>query len=100
MALKQCAKALPCPLAEVLGSCLRETKWPSFSVKEAQIVPVHKKDNRIDPNNYSPISFLSVVDKVAGVIWQHLTETQLLSNTQFGFIIRQSTADVPLLSKD
>lgn len=52
---------------------------------EAYVVLTHKKNSRSDLQNYKPISFLSVVDKVferivAEVIYQHLLiDNQLLS---------------------
>ena len=103
--LKHCAMELSGPLCEVFTACLRENKWPS-TWKEAQVVPVHKKNSKTDPSNYRPISLLSVVGKVfeklvAEAICKHLYENHLLSDKQFGFRPGRSTADLLLLlSKD
>ncbi len=99
--LKNCAKELSGPLTTVFQTCLRENKWPS-TWKEARVVPVHKKSLRSEPSNYRPISLLSVVGKVlerlvAGVICQHLSENNLLSDRQFGFRPGRSTSDLLLL---
>uniref|UniRef100_A0A0P4VX79 Uncharacterized protein n=1 Tax=Scylla olivacea TaxID=85551 RepID=A0A0P4VX79_SCYOL len=103
--LKHCARELSAPLTTVFTSCLREKKWPSVW-KEARVVPVHKKNSRSEPNNYRPISLLSVMGKllekiVAAAIYQHLSENHLLSDRQFGFRPGRSTADLLLIiSKD
>ena len=99
--LKQCARELSVPLADIFSACLAEKKWPA-SWKEAYVVPVHKKESKSDPKHYRPISLLSVMGKVfeklvAAVIWQHLNEHQLLSPHQFGFRPGRSTSDLLLL---
>ncbi|XP_063876903.1 uncharacterized protein LOC135109454 [Scylla paramamosain] len=100
--LKHCARELSAPLTTVFTSCLREKKWPTVW-KEARVVPVHKKNSRSEPNNYRPISLLSVMGKllekiVAVAICQHLSENHLLSDRQIGcvkprFVIYASMAD-------
>ena len=59
--LKQCADELTTPLAHI-RQCLMSRVWPSLW-KEARVTPVHMKKQRSEPNNYRPISLLSVVSK-------------------------------------
>lgn len=49
--------------SNVFTACVRETKCPSV-LKEAQVVPVYRKNSRTDPKNHRLISFLLVVGKV------------------------------------
>ncbi|XP_050690070.1 uncharacterized protein LOC126982212 [Eriocheir sinensis] len=102
--LKNCAKELSEPLANIFSVCLEEKKWPA-AWKEANVVPVHKKDSRTDPNHHRPISLLSAMGKVfekmlAAVIGKHLTDNNLLSPYQFGFRAGRSTSDLLLLSQE
>ena len=61
--LKQCADELTTPLVYIFRQCLVYYRiWPSLW-KEARVTPVHKKKQRSEPNNYRPISLLSVVSK-------------------------------------
>ena len=99
--LKKCAHELSGPLTMIFNACLRENKWPTIW-KEARVVPVHKKNSRSDPQNYRPISLLSVVGKVferilAQTITEHLDDNGLLSHKQFGFRHFRSTSDLLLL---
>ena len=99
--LKKCAKELSSPLVTIFASCLEEGKWPA-AWKEANVVPVHKRESRSDPQNYRPVSLLSAVGKafekmVAQTMWSHLNEQQLLSPQQFGFRPNRSTSDLLLL---
>ena len=70
------------------------------------MVPVHKKSSRHKASKYRPISLLSVMGKVleqivTAAICKHLDEDHLLSDRQFGFRPRRSTATLfLLLSKD
>ena len=98
--LKNCAKELSVPLAQIFAACLEEKKWPA-AWKEANVVPVHKKDSRTDPSHYRPISLLSIMGKVfermvAAVLGQHLTDNNLLSPRQYGFRPGRSTSDLLL----
>ena len=60
--LKQCADELTTPLVHIFRQCQVSRVWLSLW-KEARVTPVHKKKQRLEPNNYWPISLLSVVSK-------------------------------------
>jgi len=66
--------------------------------KIADVIPVHKKTNKQDPNNYRPISLLSIISKVMEALinkalWSHINKNRLISNNQFGFRAGHSTTD-------
>jgi len=66
--------------------------------KKANIVPIHKKDDRSMVNNYRPISILPVLSKLMEkVIFKHVYNfvhvNNLLSNHQSGFRPNDSTVN-------
>ena len=69
--------------------------------KTAVISPIFKKGNRNIASNYRPISLMSVICKimesfVKKVIIDHLTNQNLISSKQFGFINGRSSMSQPL----
>ena len=69
--------------------------FPS-ALKIAKVVPVHKKDSKLDFSNYQPISLLSDLDKIleklmyTGIL-KFLNNNTLLHLLQFGFRQNYST---------
>ena len=66
------------------------------------VVAIHKKNSRTDPQNYRPISLLSVLGKtlesiIITKITSYLDAHHLLSLKQFGFRQNRSAADLILL---
>ena len=65
----------------------------------AKVVPVHKKDSKLDCRNYRRISLLSNVEKILKKLMykrvcQFLTENNIIYDLQFGFKQTFSTAHV------
>ena len=63
--------------------------FPDF-LKVANIIPIHKKGEKLDPHNYRPISLLSNISKVyENAIHIRLTnflrKNKVLLSHQFGF---------------
>ena len=63
--------------------------FPS-ALKIAKVVPVHKKDSKLNFSNYRPISLLSSLDKILEKImytkiFQFINNSNLLHPLQFGF---------------
>lgn len=83
------------PLSPVLLACLLENIWSS-AWKEARVIPVvHKKTSRSNPQNYQPISLLSVVAKVFAVVgYRDLKNNNLLLDYQDGLKNGRSTFDL------
>ena len=67
-------------------------------MKTAKVVPIFKKGDRKDINNYRPISLLPILSKPLERIMHNrlnsfLAKHDLLSHSQFGFIKNKSTTD-------
>ncbi len=61
----------------------------------ANVIPIFKKGNTMEPDNYRPISLTSVLCKIMesiikDAITQHLISNNLLSQAQFGFRTKRS----------
>jgi len=66
--------------------------------KIAKVIPIHKKGDTKDFNNYRPISLLPVFSKiiesaVKNQLVSHFERNDIFSKKQFGFRANQSTAD-------
>ena len=62
-ALKCGADQLALPLTTLFNSCIRERKWPS-DWKKGEWVPIHKKDDPLDKENYRPVTIQIALNKV------------------------------------
>ena len=70
--LKKCAKELSEPLALLFNMSFSNGIFPE-SLKLANIIPIHKKDDKTFVNNYRPISLISNIDKIMQkLIYQRL----------------------------
>ncbi len=92
--LKECAEVLAKPLTYICRSSLLEGCLPQCW-KEANVTPVYKKGSRLDTSNYRPVSLTTICCKVMeklirSVMLKHLTENQLLSEQQHGFVYGRS----------
>ncbi|XP_069980217.1 uncharacterized protein [Penaeus vannamei] len=77
-----------------------EQKWPAIW-KQARVVPVHKKKSQALPENYRPISLLSIIGKIyEKILVNRMTSffdsNHLLSSKQFGFRSKRSASDLLL----
>ena len=69
--------------------------FPS-ALKVANIIPIHKKVDKLDCNNYQPISVLSNISKIFEKMMHiqltsFLNKNQVLPSFQFGFRKKHST---------
>ena len=79
-----------------ISSQLSEIFYISFSpgvfpsiLKTAKVIPVHKKDSKLDFSNYIPISLLSNDEKILerlmyNRIYKFLSDNNLMYSLQFG----------------
>lgn len=84
------------PLTYVINLCMVEGIFPN-ELKHAKIIPIHKKGNIDQCDNYRPISILPVVSKVfEGIlknrILNYIYKQELLNANQHGYLKRRSTA--------
>jgi len=82
------------PLAYIFNLSLRTGVFPQ-KLKQCRVIPIFKAGNRLDADNYRPISLLSSISKilekiVAEKLLFHLTENDLLYTHQYGFIPKRS----------
>ena len=83
------------PLAHIFNLSLQNNKFPS-RFKQCRVIPIFKSGNRMECDNYRPISLLSSISKVlekivAEKLLHHLMSNDLLYNFQFGFIPTRTT---------
>ena len=69
--------------------------FPSM-LKGAKLVPVFKKDSKLDYSNYRPISLLLNVEKILEklmyeILYTFLNNNNIIHNSQFGFRQHYST---------
>ena len=93
--LKQMATAIAKPLTSIFNKSLAASKFPSIW-KQANVIPLHKKEARTDPSNYRPVSLLCCLSKVFermvfNALFKHFKDNFLLSVWQSGFIPGAST---------
>lgn len=77
------------PLADLFNKSVESGTYPS-KLKSAKITPIFKSDDSFDPNNYRPISLLSIFNRIfEKLVHSRLTnfieKHNLLNNAQYGF---------------
>ena len=87
--LKICGNSIYNPLQLIFRSCIENGKFPS-KWKKANVVPVHKKDNKQTLKNYRPVSLLPICGKIfERLIYNSLFEffiaNELIFSNQYGF---------------
>ena len=87
--LRECEKEISLPLAIIFSKSISETKIP-LDWKRANVVPIFKKGDKSQVENYRPVSLTSLVCKVLesiikDKIQDFLDEKDLIKNTQHGF---------------
>ena len=93
--LKEGANELASPLCILFNSSLQLGIFPN-SWKIANVIPVHKKNEKNDVKNYRPISLLSIVGKVMErcvfkYVHNFLNDYNLITDCQSGFRPGDST---------
>ncbi len=68
---------------------MKEGKIPK-EWKKANIVPLYKGGNKMEPLNYRPVSLTSIVSKLCEIViknrWvQYLEQENIITEKQFGF---------------
>ena len=62
-ALKDCLSLLPEPLCSMINAFIEEGKFPEHP-KRAHVIPIFRKGDNEDPDNYRPISITTSLAKV------------------------------------
>jgi len=83
------------PLTHIYNLSFTEGCFPD-KLKIAKVIPIYKKKEVFSPNNYRPISLLSIFDKLLEKLmykrlYSFFTKYDLLYDYQFGFREKHST---------
>ena len=89
--------ALVVPLKIIFTNCLRSGLFPHIW-KHANVVPVHKKNEKNLKGNYRPISLLPIFGKILekliyDSLYSHFVSSELLNPNQSGFRPGDSTVN-------
>ena len=95
--LKESANVISQTLAYIFNKCLNNAKFPT-QWKMANVVPIHKGNEKNVVKNYRPISLLSCLGKVFEgcvfkYIFNYLCDNKLISVYLSGFIPGDSTVN-------
>lgn len=93
--IKKCCHSIKSPLTYIFNICLSEGTFPD-RLKWAKILPIHKKGDATNMNNYRPIAILSSFSKIlekiiANQLVSFLGKYNIISQNQFGFMKGKST---------
>ena len=82
-------------LSEIFNISFSSGVFPSI-LKTAKVIPVHKKDSKLDFSNYRPISLLSNTEKISerlmyNRIYKFFSANNLIYSLQFHFRQKYST---------
>ena len=82
-------------LSEIFNISFSSGAFPS-KLKTAKVIPVHKKDSKLDFSNYRPISLLSNIEKILERLMYNRTykifsDNNLIYSLQFDFRQKYST---------
>jgi hypothetical protein len=88
--LRECSKELAKPLSIIFNKSFQSGTLPNLWSR-ANIIPLFKKGNKLDPSNYRPVSLTSVVCKtteriVRDKMMQYLKDNNLINANQHGFV--------------
>lgn len=88
--LKRCASSLSVPLSSIMEASFRQSTLPQ-AWKHALVTPIFKKGDKLDPDNYRPVSVVPIVAKIAEKVilksvLPFLLRNNVLPVQQHGFI--------------
>ena len=87
--LKDVADIIVVPLCHIINISFTTGIFPNL-LKIAKVLPLHKGGSTLDPNNFRPISLLSIFDKIIEILvhkrlYDFFEEHSILYENQFGF---------------
>ena len=99
--IKTCSQPLTLPLKSIFEHSLKKGKFPEIW-KKANVVPVHKREDKMLVKNYRPISLLPIFGKmfervIYNSLFNYFQSNRLFTPSQSGFLPGDSCV-VQLLS--
>ena len=93
--IKICGTSISKPLRIIFRKCLETGYFPQ-SWKQANIIPIHKKNSKQDVKNYRPISLLPICGKmfekiIFDKLYDYVFSNNLINDRQSGFRKNDST---------
>jgi retron-type reverse transcriptase len=93
--IKSAKHILSKPLADIFNRSIETGIYPN-KLKIAKIIPIYKTEDEIEPNNYRPISLLSVFNNIFEKTMyksldKYLNMKNILCPSQYGFRQQHST---------
>ena len=93
--IKACAEAICDPITKLINKSLSTGCFPEC-LKIAKVIPIYKKGDKLDMNNYRPISLLPALSKVwekaiNNQITKVLEDKEIIPPTQYGFVRGKNT---------
>ena len=84
-----CDKSICKPLHLIFSSCIESGIFPT-EWKKANVVPIHKRDDKQNVKNYRPVSLLPIFGKIFerliyNEMYSFFIENDLISSNQSGF---------------
>ena len=97
LVLKTCAETLSPSIEYLINKSLKDGSFPIIW-KEANVVPIYKKDDRRDIKNYRPVSLLSCTSKVMerlvyNRLYEYCCQFNLLTPRNSGFKRRDGSVN-------
>ena len=99
--IKICSKSLTVPLKIIFEQSLKEGRFRAIW-KKANVIPIHKKEDKNLLKNYHPTSLLPIFSNIFerviyNSLFNHFQSNKLFTSSQSGFLLRDSCI-VQLLS--
>ena len=95
-ALKDSKLSIGTHLQFFVNECINKNTFPNI-LKTAHVTPVYKKGDRLEPENYRPISvtptLAKIFERLLEQLTRHLTLNGLTNKNQFGFQKQKSCLD-------
>ena len=102
--LKELSNELTKPLALLFKKSLQEALIPQ-QWKKSHVSPIHKNGHCMQPNNYRPVSLMSMICKILEkiarqTVMEHLIDNGLINDNQHGFVPGRSCITWLLVALD
>ena len=102
--LKPVARVIAPSITRLINHLIQSGFFPVLW-KTSNIVPIAKPGDNASPNNYRPISLLSILSKllerhIQGLLMEEVIEKSLISEAQWGFLSGRSTTTALLSVTD